>query len=77
LLKAGKKASELSSYRPISLTSCVVKLLERLVAERLYELAELNGWFSKLQAGFRKGRGCEDQIIRLVQAVDDAFIPNQ
>ena len=73
LLKAGKKASELSSYRPISLTSCVVKLLERLVAERLYELAELNGWFSKLQAGFRKGRGCEDQIIRLVQAVDDAF----
>ena len=73
LLKAGKSASDLASFRPISLTSCVVKLLERLFAERLYHMAETKGWFSKLQAGFRKGRGCEDQILRLVQAIDDGF----
>ena len=36
LLKAGKPASEIESFRPISLTSCVVKVLERLIADRLY-----------------------------------------
>ena len=52
LLKAGKQASQLESFRPISLTSCVVKLLERMIGERLYHFAESQGWFSSLQAGF-------------------------
>ena len=73
LLKSGKAASELGSYRPISLTSCVVKLLERMIAERLYFMAESGDWFSSLQAGFRAGRSCEDQILRITQAIDDAL----
>ena len=73
LLKQGKPASSLASFRPISLTSCVVKLTERMLAERLYHIAESKGWFSKLQAGFRKGRGCEDQVLRITQAIEDAF----
>ena len=73
LLKAGKSAKDLASYRPISLTSCVVKVMERMVADRLYHLAEKNGMFNRLQAGFRKGRSCQDQILRLVQAIDDGF----
>ena len=43
LLKAGKPASNLSSFRSISLTSCVGKLMERMVADRLYHHAETNG----------------------------------
>ena len=35
LLKAGKSPSEVASFRPISLTSCVVKFLERILADRL------------------------------------------
>lgn len=35
ILKRGKPSSELSSYDPISLTSCAEKLLERLVLTRL------------------------------------------
>ena len=73
LLKAGKPASELASFRPISLTSCVVKLLERMIAERLYHFAETQNKFNHQQAGFRKGRGCEDQIARVVQAIQDGF----
>ena len=29
--------------------------------------------FSRFQAGFRKGRSCEDQITRIVQAIEDGF----
>ena len=73
LLKAGKPAKVLSSYRPISLTSCVVKTAERMIADRIYHLAETEGWFHRLQAGFRRGRCCEDQVLRLVQSIDDGF----
>ena len=40
LIKAGKSPSEVASFCPISLTSCVVKLLERIIAHRLYYTAE-------------------------------------
>ena len=73
LLKAGKPASDLASYRPISLTSCIVKALERMVNDRLYYLAESQGWFHPAQAGFRKGRGCDDQIARVIQEIQDGF----
>ena len=56
LLKANKPPSELGSFRPISLTSCVAKVLERVISDRLYDLAETSGWFSSYQAEFRKGR---------------------
>ena len=29
--------------------------------------------FSRFQAGFHKGRSCEDQITRIVQAIEDGF----
>ena len=73
LLKAAKSPSDLASYRPVSLTSCIAKVIERTIAERLYHLAEQNNWFTSLQAGFRKGYSCEDQIIRLSQAIEDGF----
>ena len=73
LLKANKPASELASFRPISLTSYVSKCFERMIAERLYYYAETNNIFDKQQAGFRKGRGCNDQIGRIIQAIQDGF----
>ena len=73
LLKANKPPSDLASYRPVSLTSCVAKVLERMFAERIYFEAETKGWFSNLQAGFRRGRSCADQILRITQAIEDGF----
>ena len=55
------------------MTSCVVKLFERMIANRLTIMAERNGWFHQYQAGFRKGRNCSDQILRIVQKIDDGF----
>ena len=56
LLKKGKPASDIDSFRPVSLTSCVAKTMERMVANRITYLAEVNGWWSKDQAGFRSQR---------------------
>ena len=73
LLKACKSPADLASYRPVSLTSCVAKVIERMLADRIYYLAETQGWFSSIQAGFRRGHSCVDQIIRISQAIEDGF----
>ena len=73
LLKSAKPASSIASYRPVSLTSCIVKLLERMIFHRLYNLAESRGMFCHTQAGFRKNRSCKDQLIRISQNISDGF----
>ena len=73
LLKAVKSPSDMASFRPISLTSCFVKVIERMYAERIYHLAEKNEWIADIQAGFRKGHSCTDQIIRVCQGIEDGF----
>ena len=44
-----------------------------MIAARLYGMAENNNWLNNQQAGFRKGRTCEDQIIKLIQNISDGF----
>ena len=73
VLKAGKPASKIESFRPISLTSCVVKVLEKILYNRLYHLAETKKWLSNIQPGFRKSRSCEDQVLRFNQHISDGF----
>ena len=73
LLKVGKPSTQLSSYRPISLTSCVVKILESMICARHYHIAESNGWICKTQAGFRRNQSTEDQVLRITQKISDGF----
>ena len=71
--KPGKDKFNSNSYRPIALTSCICKTVERMVNERLIWTLEKKGLLSKLQCGFRKGRGTIDQLIRMETFVRDAF----
>jgi ribonuclease HI len=71
LLKEGKDAKLTTSYRPISLTSCVGKIMEKIVANRLSYFLESNGLLSDQQAGFRPGRSTADQVLRLTQSATD------
>ena len=71
--KAGKNPKDVSSYRPIALTSCVAKLAERMVAARLTHLCELQRLIPPEQVGFRRGRAAEDNLARLVQSVQDGW----
>ena len=65
LPKPGKDKSDPKSYRPISLTSHVGKLLEVMVKNRLEHVLESNGILNRFQSGFRKGRSTLDQLARL------------
>ena len=73
LLKKGKPAEGLKSYRPISLSSCLGKLAERMINQRLYWYLEANKILNTAQAGFRNGQRTEDQLFRLSQRIIDGF----
>jgi ribonuclease HI/endonuclease/exonuclease/phosphatase (EEP) superfamily protein YafD len=73
ILKKEKDPANVSSYRPISLTSAVGKLLERMIKNRLAAWMESNNSISQHQAGFRSGRDTTDQCLRLSQCISDGF----
>ena len=63
--KPGKDHTDPSNYRPIALTSCLGKIMEKLINRRLIEYMENNKYFSPFQCGFRKNRGTIDHLTRL------------
>ena len=71
--KIGKPLDSLASFRPISLTTCVSKLFERIILSRLLFFLESNSILSPRQAGFRPGRSTLDQILFLSQSISDGF----
>ena len=54
-----------SKFRGISVLSVVYKIFCTVVRNRLTEMAESNGLLCEEQNGFRKGRGCLDNILML------------
>ena len=71
LIKSGKPAIE--SYWPVSLTPCIVTTMERMTHQRLYHLAEAKGMLNHAQAGFRRNRSCEEELLRVIQDVSDGL----
>ena len=51
--KKGNAKTEASSYRPIRLTSCIVKVPERVINTRLKWFLESEKLLASEQAGFR------------------------
>ncbi|GBO10302.1 putative RNA-directed DNA polymerase from transposon BS [Araneus ventricosus] len=74
LLKPGKDPKNPSNYRPIALTCCLCKLLERMINRRLVHYLEANKYLHPFQSGFRKGRSTIDNLLALETDIRLSFL---
>ena len=74
--KPGKDHLRVNNYRPISLTSCVCKVMEKMVNARLMWYLETNNLLTPVQYGFRKMRSTSDALLSLESHICEAFAKN-
>ena len=55
--------TDAANYRPISITSHIIKIFERVLRKRIVSHMETNNLLSDKQHGFRKKRSCLTQLI--------------
>ncbi len=67
--KPDKTKTDPANYRPISLLSCLGKLMEKAITIKLLAWAELNNKINLEQSGFRNKRSTQDQLFRLTQQI--------
>ena len=60
--KKGSK-SQAKNYRPVALTSHIIKIFEKVFAKQLAEYLENNNKMNPTQHGFRPGRSCLSQLL--------------
>ena len=74
-----KKASkaEPANYRPIALTSHIIKVFERIVRNQLVAHLEGNKLLCKSQHGFRKHRSCLTQLLKHIDTILKNQLNNQ
>ena len=75
--KPNKDHSNPTNYRPISLTSCLCKLMEKMVNLRLTWYLEKERCLSGTQSGFRQGRSTTDCLVQVSNDVQKAIIENK
>ena len=75
--KPGKDHAEPTNYRPIALTSCLCKTLERMTNKRHVWYLESNNLITKFQSGFRAERSTNDNLVILETFIRDAFIKRE
>ena len=80
ILKSGRYELTSDESLPISLLSCLDKLIEKIVYNRLYSHFENNNLLPKSHCGFRKKRSCIDiplyleNYIQLALRTVDSFL---
>ncbi|CAL4247595.1 unnamed protein product, partial [Meganyctiphanes norvegica] len=60
--KGGSKG-EAKNYRPVALTSHVIKIFEKVVRKKIVEYLQKNSKFNESQHGFRSGRFYTESIV--------------
>ncbi|XP_070511881.1 uncharacterized protein [Cardiocondyla obscurior] len=65
------------NVRPISLSSCFGKIYKRMINERLNWWAENLELYDKNQNGFRRGRSCLENLVKLSNSIRASRMKNQ
>lgn len=73
VLPKSKGAKETANFRPISLVSCLGKILERIILNKLQEEVEKHNILPKYQTGFRKAHSTMDAAALLRDTIVGAF----
>ena len=73
LHKAGKPKDLVGSYRPLSLSFCLGKILEKAIADNLSNLVEPNNKFNRQQNGFRKNRSTNETLFKWFETIKYGF----
>ena len=71
--KPCKDYSDPSNFRPIAVTSCLCKTMERMVNACLMWSLELQGLLSEKQCGFRKNHSTLDHLVHFETFIINAF----
>ena len=64
ILKSDEKYI-LGNYRPISLTSCISKVFERIIRKQVLPFLERKGLLNNTQHGFRSGWACLSALLNV------------
>ena len=73
IFKGKGEQTVVTNYRPVSLTSCVSKIFEKLIYKRLYNhLLDIN-FLYKFQSGFLPGHSTTCQLIELCHSLSLAL----
>ena len=73
----GPPSSSVAYYRPISITSVLSKVFERLVSVRLGRFMERNGVHPTTQFAYRKGLGTCDALFCVFHSLKSAVVSGQ
>ena len=68
IFKKGTKGSP-SNYRPVSLTSIVCKIMEKLIKEKIVEHLSTNNLINPSQHGFTKHKSCSTNLLEFFEFV--------
>ena len=69
LHKPAKPKSEITSYHPLSLTSCLGKILEKIITNSVKGWCNNNNIINKQQNGFRSIRNTNNNLFKLTQSL--------
>ena len=59
----GKSRAVPKNYRPVALTSHLIKIFEKVVRKQIVDFMQANDLFNYSQHGFRGGRSCLSQLL--------------
>ena len=76
-ISKGPPSSSVANYRPISITSVLSKVFERMVSVHLGRFMEHNGVLPTTQFAYRKGLGASDALLCMSHTLQSALESDQ